>query len=168
MFAHLVGNRSDRGLVILVPSGPVRGEFEVSSTHSRDNLATASHRIVGWLPRSDCCSRSTRKIWRPATRVPECAHRASWPPPINTFHTANPRQIMATCRSRFVHRFLATLRAAEENRLRVSTSPLLFLLFRRLIVRYKSIVSGHPQAYPVHSTATSHTESCIGKSVSTS
>ena len=33
-------------------------------------------------------------------------------------------------------RFLAILRAAEKNRLQVSTSPLLFTLFRRLVVRY--------------------------------
>lgn len=33
-------------------------------------------------------------------------------------------------------RFLAILRAAETNRLQVSTSPLLFTLFRRLVVRY--------------------------------
>ncbi|CAN0306190.1 unnamed protein product [Ectocarpus fasciculatus] len=39
-------------------------------------------------------------------------------------------------------RFLAVLRAAETNRLKVSASPLLFTLFRRLVVRYQCMAVG--------------------------
>lgn len=43
-------------------------------------------------------------------------------------------------------RFLAILRAAETNRLQVATSPLLFTLFRRLVVRYNLFsTSRHPR-----------------------